>query len=110
MLCLSLLLAAPAQAAPRRVNNHEKTATSCFACHQEENPQNGNGVTDAQCGACHGDRAEMAEVTKGLAVNPHTQPPAPHPGPVACKECHRQHQPATVTCLTCHPKFKFNAK
>ena len=89
---------------------HAKATLSCYNCHQEENPTTGAGVTDGSCMACHGDFAEMAVVTKALPVNPHTQPPAPHPGPAACKECHKQHQTPVVKCLECHPKFKFTAK
>lgn len=89
---------------------HAKAATSCHNCHGEERPSSGAGVTSEACMACHGDLVEVAELTKHLPVNPHAQPPAPHPGPAACQDCHKQHLPPTVTCLKCHPTFKFNAK
>jgi fumarate reductase flavoprotein subunit len=111
LACVFALWSSQASAAEHALlGKHAKNTVTCYHCHQEENPKNGAGVTDASCIACHGDLAELAEQTKGLPVNPHTQPKAPHPGPVACKECHRQHQAPVVTCLTCHPKFKFNAK
>jgi len=89
---------------------HAAAATSCFNCHQEENPAKGAKVANASCMACHGDFAELAFQTKGLPANPHSQRPAPHPGPSDCTECHKQHQPPVVKCLECHPKFKFNVK
>lgn len=113
LLCLAWVSPAKALNAGggRPLNaKHAKAAVSCHNCHQEESPSSGAGVTDASCMACHGDFAEVAELTKKLPVNPHTQPPAPHPGPAACKDCHRQHQAPAVKCLECHPKFKFTAK
>ena len=87
---------------------HAKAGVICFDCHQEENPTKPAVASDS-CMACHGDYPAMADLTKKLPVNPHAPPAAPHPGPLTCTECHRQHQPPVVKCLECHPKFKLTA-
>jgi fumarate reductase flavoprotein subunit len=85
---------------------HAKAGVICHDCHQKEKPTTAP-VPDESCMACHGDLKAMAELTKHLPANPHQPPPAPHPGPFTCPECHRQHKPAAVKCLECHPTFKF---
>jgi len=87
---------------------HVKAGVTCHDCHQEENPK--KAATEESCEVCHGDYPAMAEVTKNLPVNPHKPPPAKHPKPFACTECHRQHKPPVAKCLECHPTFKMNLK
>jgi hypothetical protein len=87
---------------------HAKSSISCFDCHHAQKP---TGAADAAgCMDCHGDAPAVAALTKGLPVNPHAPPKAPHPPLNACPECHRQHQPPVVKCLECHPKFNFTVK
>lgn len=109
-LTLLPTLALAAKDRPQPQPKHAKATLSCYNCHQEENPTSGTGVTEAACMACHGDLPELAVTTKALPVNPHAQRPAPHPRIPACKECHRQHAAPRVTCLECHPTFKFTVK
>ena len=94
--------AGDAHALPAR---HAKAGVTCFDCHQEETPS-ARPVDPGKCMDCHGDGPAMAATTRQLPVNPHAPPPKPHPGPFACTDCHRQHQPPVVKCLECHPKFK----
>jgi hypothetical protein len=86
---------------------HVKAGVTCFDCHEAEHPK--AATSSMSCMNCHGDMPAMADVTRKLPVNPHAPPPAPHPGPFVCTDCHHQHQAPAVKCLECHPKFKFNA-
>lgn len=88
---------------------HTKAGVTCHDCHREEKPSKA-AVAMESCMACHGDYPAMAAYTRTLAVNPHQPPTGKHPGPFACPECHRQHQPPVVKCLECHPKFKLTAR
>jgi len=106
---LAAALAGPVRADGRSLPaRHAKAGVTCFDCHQKEKPT--DGATGSTCMDCHGDLPAMAVLTKGLPVNPHMALKAPHPGPFACTDCHRQHQPPVVKCLECHPKFKLSAK
>jgi hypothetical protein len=87
---------------------HAKAGVTCHDCHQSEAPA--GAAPESACMDCHGDLPAMAAQTRDLAVNPHAVRKAPHPGPFACTECHRQHRPPVVKCLECHPKFTFNVK
>ncbi|MDR3673314.1 MAG: cytochrome c3 family protein [Holophaga sp.] len=87
---------------------HAKASISCFDCHHTQKPVSAAGA--AGCMDCHGDAPAVAELTRSLPVNPHKTPAAPHPALGACPDCHRQHQAPVVTCLQCHPTFKFTAK
>ncbi len=88
---------------------HAKAGVTCHDCHQKEKPTTA-AVADDSCMICHGDYPAMADLTKQLPVNPHAPPKAPHPGPFACPECHKQHRPAVVKCLECHPDFKLKPR
>lgn len=111
-LCLLLGMGAlPGRAAAQDPKHplpapHAKAGLICHDCHLKEKPVTA-AVADESCMACHGDLKAMAVLTKQHAVNPHAPPAAPHPGPFACPECHRQHKPPVVKCLECHPTFKF---
>ena len=105
-----LLLSFPGRAAdPKLTAKHAKAGLNCHDCHQKEKP-NSAAVAEESCMLCHGDYPAMAAYTKDLPVNPHAPRKAGHPGPFACPECHRQHQPPVVKCLECHPDFKLTAK
>lgn len=107
--CLWAGLAVPARADGRSLPaGHVKAGVTCYDCHLKEKPT--DGVTGSTCMDCHGDLPAMAALTGQLPVNPHGTRKAPHPGPFACTDCHRQHQPPVVKCLECHPKFKMAVK
>jgi len=113
MISLGLCLAGPGWAtdsggARSLPAKHAKAAVTCIDCHHSEKPT--DAAPEATCMDCHGDAPAVAALTRQLPVNPHAPPRAPHPGPYACTDCHRQHQPPVVKCLECHPKFKFDAK
>jgi hypothetical protein len=108
-LVASFFLATAASADPKLPAKHAKAGVTCHDCHQEENPSKA-AVPDDSCMACHGDLPAMAAYTKALPVNPHAVPKGGHPGPFACIQCHRQHQPPVVKCLECHPTFKLTPR
>lgn len=60
------------------------------------------GLTDepaqAQCLACHGDHAALAEKTNTIAPNPH----ANHMGRVQCNACHYWKGESKLMCNDCH--------
>jgi len=109
-LCMALCWSTPGLALDGRTLPavHAQGGVTCHDCHQTLEPK-GPATADG-CMNCHGDGPAVAELTAKLKVNPHQPPKAPHVPLNACPDCHRQHQPATVTCMKCHPTFTFHAK
>ena len=116
VLTSAFLLAALVRGAPLRSfeakrslpPKHLKNGLQCADCHHQEDPTKA-AASDDSCVPCHGDYPAMAAYTRNLPVNPHNPPArAGHPA-FLCTECHHQHRPAEVTCLTCHQDFKLKA-
>jgi len=109
-LCCLLGWSSPAPALDGRSlpAKHAQAGVTCHDCHGTLEPK-GPAAAGA-CMDCHGDAPAVAELTGKLPVNPHRPPKPPHVPLGACTDCHRQHQPAAVTCLKCHPTFTFSAK
>jgi hypothetical protein len=109
LLACFFLAGSAGAAAIKPSAKHVKAGVTCHDCHREETPSKA-AVADQSCLPCHGDAPAMAAYTRSLPLNPHALPKGNHPGPFACTECHRQHQPPVVKCLECHPSFKLTPK
>nr|WP_223296276.1 flavocytochrome c [Shewanella halifaxensis] len=78
----------------------------CDSCHMPDGELSNDSLTyeNAQCVACHGTLAEVAEETKHEHYNAHD---SHFPGEVACTSCHSAHEKSMVYCDSCH-SFDFD--
>ena len=106
LACLMLSFACWAAPAARHAANgkHVAARVTCENCHGEAAPAKAAAMK--ACIGCHGDFATVAALTKALPVNPHDS----HMDDPECTDCHTQHKPPVVKCMSCHPTFKFTAK
>lgn len=96
--CLTLLLAAPAWAAPERTLRDAHAGLACSECHTGRKAPVQPGAMS--CAKCH-DPADVARLTAGRGrKNPHV---SPHWGTEApCWTCHKEHAEDGNYCLLCH--------
>ena len=90
-------------AAPLGADRHKAKGVACADCHgKAKKPAY---VQAAQCLACHGPAAALAEKT--AAVKPENPHASPHWGAaMECAVCHRQHEAPVDWCAHCH-RFGF---
>jgi formate-dependent nitrite reductase cytochrome c552 subunit len=88
---------------------HAQATVSCSGCHGPGVPAAGAEVANDRCLACHGPMDKLVAKTRPAQFadrNPHQS----HLGDIACTTCHRGHEPSTVYCLDCHPKFQMKMR
>ncbi len=72
---------------------------TCAQCHGEKGLlDDAESTVNAYCISCHGNLNEVAELTKGSEINPHTS----HLGNINCTACHGGHEPSAMYCNNCH--------
>lgn len=90
------------------LNKHQKAGLTCTDCHSETPPS--RDVGENKCLGCHGDMDKLMKKTINADPNPHASPHMDPKEIPKCGDCHGIHRPSGVSCLQCHPEFKFNIK
>lgn len=97
-LCVLMGMAVAIAAQPKvplMADVHGELGLDCEACHT--GGEYGEVDMDT-CLECHGPYGRLAELTAGVALNPHDS----HYLDPDCNLCHHGHQPAEDFCSSCH--------
>jgi len=92
---------------PFLADRHATKGLECAACHGEGEKK--QPVKADKCLECHTSFQEVAEQTKDLKPNPHSNHLV-ESGDVECTSCHHGHKVSEIFCQSCHDNMKFEAK
>lgn len=96
LLCIGLVCSSYATPEMSVTGKHFDNGVTCVDCHDTDNPVKKASVS--ACSTCHGEYADVAELTASMEINPH----ASHQGEVRCTLCHKTHEPSVLMCNNCH--------